>query len=302
MTNISSEHICCNICGSAKAENHIICDGFLVEAKFNIVRCIGCGHVFVNPCPTQSWLDEVYYTKDYYAGYFAEEKNGDSSYTDNIAGFIPRYHQAMRKLQKCRKKGKLLDIGCATGEFLKVAAQYGFDVHGIDLSEWAVSIATSEKHLPNVRVGDIKAGIYPKGQFDICTMWFNIEHLRDPFGALDKTGEIMKPGGVLYIETPNINDIRISEGKRWNNYIPPAHLHYFSPLTISALLEKAGFETISLETGYHNLLGRTFARWPLARTINRFVRLVGMILDKAQKKNFKYGRNLRVIAKNVRNV
>ena len=152
-----------------------------------------------------------------------------------------------------RSSGKrLLDIGCGCGYFLDVARDMGWAASGSDISSAAVKHAKDVLGL-DVFCGKINDAEYPDNIFDVVTMWDVIEHVDHPRAIINEINRILKPGGLLVIETPNANSLihriahiiyRMSFGKisyfLEKIYIP-SHLYYFSKMTMGSMLQNSGF-------------------------------------------------------------
>lgn len=132
--------------------------------------------------------------------------------------------------------GRLLDVGCAYGLFMKYA-QSAFDTYGIDISEHAVEKAKEMGNKKVFRI-DIERDKLPfkKHFFDVITLLDVLEHLDNPGKSLDKLRPLLKDGGVLVISVPN------KLYKLFNH--DPTHKTFFSKKELSVLLEKNGFELV----------------------------------------------------------
>jgi 2-polyprenyl-3-methyl-5-hydroxy-6-metoxy-1,4-benzoquinol methylase len=137
--------------------------------------------------------------------------------------------------------GRVLDVGCAYGFFLQVARELGFHAQGVDISGIAADFARS---LVGVEVfhGELLDAAFPDSQFDVVTLWDTLEHLHKPHAVLREVYRILKPGGVLVVETLNVNTLsQHLMRNRWPLYVPPYHLFYFTKRTAKRLIRNAGF-------------------------------------------------------------
>jgi 2-polyprenyl-3-methyl-5-hydroxy-6-metoxy-1,4-benzoquinol methylase len=158
------------------------------------------------------------------------------------------------------QKGRLLDIGCSYGHFIKVAQKRKWDVWGVDLNEEAILYLKKDYH-QKVLAQDVLKIKLPACYFDLITLWDVLEHLPQPFLTLKKIRFWLKDKGLLALQVPNINSLtaRITKEK-WPWLTPSDHLFHFSPKTIKKLLEKSNFKVIKLKTWVnykdfvHNLL------------------------------------------------
>jgi SAM-dependent methyltransferase len=141
--------------------------------------------------------------------------------------------------------GRLLDVGCATGDFLAHMAKYGWQVHGVEPS-LAASRRARQMHDLDVRTGDLEQARFPDGYFDVVTLWDVLEHLHDPLGSLKEIHRILKSDGVLVIELPNTQSFdAMLFGTYWIGLDIPRHLYVFPPAPLEAMLEETGLQIVS---------------------------------------------------------
>jgi len=153
---------------------------------------------------------------------------------------------------KQRAKGKrLLDVGCATGFFMEAAAAEGFDVRGVEFSTVAIGLARPEMRARIVR-GDVNALRSQDAEpFDVVTAFDIIEHVQNPADFLKDIHEILRPGGVLAISSPDTGHVlRYLMGSKWPMLQPMQHTVLFSRRGIAALLERCGFHAVHVETAH----------------------------------------------------
>jgi 2-polyprenyl-3-methyl-5-hydroxy-6-metoxy-1,4-benzoquinol methylase len=143
---------------------------------------------------------------------------------------------------------KVLDVGCGGGAYLAAAAAAGWDASGIDFDPKAVEGA--RRRGIDASVGGLDSVADRAGTYDAVTLSHVIEHLHDPAGSLAVIHKILKPGGRLYVETPNIDSIgRSLYGRSWRGLEPPRHLVIFNRPGLQGLLERSGFEQVRLRRG-----------------------------------------------------
>jgi 2-polyprenyl-3-methyl-5-hydroxy-6-metoxy-1,4-benzoquinol methylase len=147
------------------------------------------------------------------------------------------------------KKGPLLDVGCAEGLFLELAAKDGWAVTGTEISHYAVRHGKEELGL-NVMQGELRDMKFSDSSFDAVTMWHVLEHTVNPMDVLKEIRRILKDDGVFVMAIPNLNNIlsqivyRIIKGRPIHLFDPDdreLHLYHFTPETIRLASEKAGF-------------------------------------------------------------
>jgi len=197
--------------------------------------CGKCGLVYVNPMPvainTGSLYDAAYF--DYYVMTAAINRR---TYAGHLA-LIEKFALG---------KGRLLDVGCATGDFLGIAKSRGWEVSGVDISP-AYADRIAKRLNVSITVGDFNKVHYSPESFDVVRMGDSIEHMLDPRGAVKKVFSILRPGGIGYVRTPDISHIMPRlVGKRWIQLKPFEHLYYFSRATMRRLLEEEGFYLLKM--------------------------------------------------------
>src|SRR5262249_31066862 len=140
------------------------------EKDGTLVRCGECSFLYVAPRPTEEEL-RLIYDEEYFDGH-------------NLGACLdfrrPVFQQCLKRLaQVCPPKGRLLDVGCGTGEFVQDALADGWQAEGIESSRPAAEFARDQKHLP-VRHGVLEQANWPAESFSVVTFLDVLEHLRDP--------------------------------------------------------------------------------------------------------------------------
>lgn len=217
-----------------------------IAGHFAVVRCDNCGLLYLSPRPTQGSM-AAYYPSDYdpFARRTVQE-------LPLLQRFSVRY--GLRKrchfIQTYKPHGRLLDIGCATGQFLAEMRRHpGWQVHGVEPGKEAAEFAQHILGL-DVHQGDLISAAYPDAYFDAITMWDVLEHLHEPREVLLEIARILKPDGVLAFRTPSLDswDAR-AFGPYWAGLDSPRHLAIFSSETAAALLSGTGFTLCKMATG-----------------------------------------------------
>jgi 2-polyprenyl-3-methyl-5-hydroxy-6-metoxy-1,4-benzoquinol methylase len=185
------------------------------------------------------------YDKDYYSGKgFDEENRLLKEYLEKPKWKANKWQGKLLGIQRFIDKGKILDVGCAFGEFLDVLAMEGWDVYGLEPSGF------SGKHIKerlgkNVVIDTFKRGLFPKGSFDVITMTEVIEHVYNPLEYLLTANSYLKKNGLIVIQTCDVESGQVRrKGAKWSYYIPPAHVYYFSRRTLDKALKKVGFRLL----------------------------------------------------------
>lgn len=139
--------------------------------------------------------------------------------------------------------GALLDVGCGDGNFLALAAASGWKTLGVDFDQAAVARAR-ERGLA-VLAGGIEVLAERRDEFNVITMSHVIEHAHDPLSMLEACHRLLKPGGYLWIETPNIDSYSHERfGRFWRGLEAPRHLVLFNDGSLRRILTRAGFVAV----------------------------------------------------------
>lgn len=146
------------------------------------------------------------------------------------------------KIEKVILCGRVLDIGCGTGEFLLEMKQHGWEVKGLEIDKKASEFAEKEYGLEvlNRDLNDLRPLENP---FEVITMWHVLEHLHQPLNALKNIKDMLKDDGILVIAAPNIASFDAKFYR--NNWIAldaPRHLQHFEPESLTSLCQAAGLE------------------------------------------------------------
>jgi SAM-dependent methyltransferase len=214
---------------------------------FRLVRCANCGLLFVNPQAPESETNELY-NRSYF-----DRRNIGAIAPDPEAVRAFRQLSGLQRLAEIhrwrRPPGRLLDVGCGEGFFLDVAQQQSWSCDGVELSEFAAASAVASG-VGTIFQGTLRAASFDSSSFDVVTMFDVIEHFHDPVAELAEIRRILKPNGLLYLLTPDVESSAARlMGRYWFEIKPPEHLFYFTRSSITRLLRKAGFTGISTHSG-----------------------------------------------------
>jgi SAM-dependent methyltransferase len=243
----------------------LICNGASHRVAFNeqgtdILRCRGCGHVFssfpADPHFAGFWGHQVPAEEHQYW-----DRCRRSMHNDFIARFL------------AGRSGRLLDMGCGLGFFLKrVASSANWSVYGCEVSPAAVRYCHDVQRLPDVACGRLVDCPGVADSFDIITMWDVLDHLAAPEPVLRRCYGLLKDDGLLFIRTPNIrmqlprarlSKLLGSSGNASGRLQPFDHQHHYSVWSLRRLLTRNGFQDIEfihlrpIDSG----LGRFGSRW-----------------------------------------
>jgi 2-polyprenyl-3-methyl-5-hydroxy-6-metoxy-1,4-benzoquinol methylase len=246
------ETVSCVLCGSNQcAPLYEVADYWLenLQTHVQLVRCEQCGLVYQNPRPGIQQMS-AFYPPEYEVFQSGNRQQQGLGYRYGMrrrSAFITRYQQS----------GKLLDVGCASGLFLRWMEQAGdWQVYGVEPSDHAAQSARQQGL--QVITGTIEDARYPAAFFDVITLWDVVEHLHDPVAALLEAQRVLKPGGLLVMRLPNLDsiDARLF-GKYWAGLDAPRHLYVFGIQNLNDLLQKTGFQAVEMNSqvgGYLNFV------------------------------------------------
>jgi SAM-dependent methyltransferase len=160
---------------------------------------------------------------------------------------LKRYEEILNGFRSYKKLNRVIDVGCGNGHLLAVAKKLGWEVFGTEFTDQAVQLCEEKGIQMHKGVLDIKN--YKPNSFDCLFFVEVIEHINNPLEELAKFHTLLRPGGVLYITTPNfISYASRTLKSKWTCVEYPEHLTYYTPSTLNKILVKSGFKKISLNT------------------------------------------------------
>lgn len=188
--------------------------------------------LITHPQPSLENLDKYYESEDYI------------SHTDNKRSLFEKLYHFIKSIALKNKlnlinsfqsdKGRILDIGAGTGEFLSVAKNDGWEIKGVEPSERAKTIAKSKGISFVEETGELE-----NHSFDVISMWHVLEHVPDLNKQIKELKRLLKPTGTLIIAVPNFKSFDAKHyGKFWAAYDVPIHFWHFSKTAIKILFEK----------------------------------------------------------------
>lgn len=248
-------YITCNLCG--ENDYSVVYEKVIPEKKVEIkdmysasksvrctdqvVRCNNCGLVYINPR-----LDAEIISK-------ACSEGDDVVYISQEASRIATFGDCLKFAEKyATKKGSLLDVGCASGFFLKVAKDAGWIVLGIEPNKWLGDYGRNKfgVEILSAAMDDAK---FEDKVFDLITMWDVLEHMPNPKAGLLEANRVIKDDGILVISYPDYGSIFSKMlGRKWWFFLSH-HLYYFTPKTLEKMLNETGFEVIKSKRHFQRL-------------------------------------------------
>ncbi len=164
----------------------------------------------------------------------------------------PRNARILDLIQDYGKVGTLLDIGVGTGLFMEIAMQRGFEVSGLDVSDYAIKGVSKRLKIRSDKrlvVSELHSSTFPTQSFDVVNLRHSIEHVTDPAKLLKQVFRILKPGGIVSIATPNSFGwhAKIYQDL-WPHWSVPYHIQFFSKKSLKDVVNKAGFKIVVFKT------------------------------------------------------
>jgi SAM-dependent methyltransferase len=265
-----------------------------VPGKWGFLCCPKCGLVWLNPQPIPEDIEKLYegyfYTgtspnrwslkltllprvvKRGILGVAFGYENQMTKRREWLIGRLLSWSTALREAVggqvmwlEARRRGRILDVGCGTGQFLAQMRDLGWEVMGVEPNPEAARIAEEQYGVKVCQVAFDKAPL-PENYFDAITMNHVIEHVSDPVDVLRKCFRLLRPGGIMVVVTPHIESIGHKLLKKfWLCLDPPRHFYLFSLRTLRTCSELAILRIDEIRTTAR--LARTV--WPISRFIRR---------------------------------
>lgn len=214
------------------------------QKTFRVVRCNKCTHVFCSPLPKNIYKNYVDVVDNEYLNH---------SYTRKLSA-----QSVLNILKRHVSSGRLLDIGCATGDFLTEAKNFGYSAEGMELSDWSAKLVKDKGIKVHKKLLKSLSNRFAES-FDVATMWGVIEHFQNPHAEMLYINRLLKPGGILAVWTGDVNGVmsRVLGRKWW--YWQGQHIQYFT---------KASLNSLALFTGYEHIETKLY---PIAATYEQVV-------------------------------
>ncbi len=202
------------------------------QKTFRVIRCIHCSHMFCSPLP-----------KNIYKNY---EDVVDKEYLRHVKTRELSAIAALKIINQYTQGKKLLDVGCATGDFLKIAKDFGYSVEGLELSYWSSEIAI--KRGIKVYVETLKSlSKKMSKKYDVITLWGVIEHFENPKEEMEYLYNLLNPNGIIVLWTGNVDGLmsRLLGRKWW--YWQGQHIQYFTNKSLNFLGKQTGFKNLAIK-------------------------------------------------------
>ena len=237
-------------------------------------ECIACGHLWLDPCPVAEEIGRLYASYYTHGVERGSPLLGDGFWPRCRRGVLEAYGyrglahdsterflgQAMRFVppvwEECEEivhsvtgppRGRLLDVGCGDGYFLRIMRDLGWTVQGVEPDPKAAAFARA--HGLDIIQSPIEAASLASNAFDVITTSHVIEHVLEPVAFLSVARRALKPHGLMYVFTPNAESWgHAMFGASWYPLEPPRHLHIFRPRNLVACAERARLQVVDVRT------------------------------------------------------
>ncbi len=241
-------HVACNLCGaddavfvfetsprvSGNSDSNFTATSDRLGSE-RLVRCRRCDLVYLNPQPHPRAVLDAY------------SEGEDARYVEQMASRMRTFRGYWRSMQPhLPSTGRALDVGAAAGFFMRIAEEHGWKASGVEPNAWLRRFAR-ERTGVSIEAATLQAAPWSDAYFDLVTFWDVLEHLSDPASAVKEAARLLKPGGLLVVNWPDISDpLAKLFGRRWW-FLLSAHLFYFTPQTLTALIARRGFEVFAVK-------------------------------------------------------
>ncbi len=250
--------------------------------------------LITHPQPSLENLGKYYESEDYI------------SHTDNKRSIFEKLYHFIKSISLKNKlnlinslqtnKGRLLDIGAGTGDFLAVAKNDGWEIIGVEPSEKAKQIAIKKGVAFVEQTTELESN-----SFDSITMWHVLEHVPDLDQQVKELKRLLKPNGILVIAVPNFKSFDAKHyGKFWAAYDVPIHFWHFSKTAIKMLFENENIKLekivpMKFDSFYVSLLSEKYKtgkmNYPKAF-------LIGLLSNWKGRQHFEYSSHIYVLKNN----
>jgi len=206
-----------------------------------LVQCRGCGFKFINPRLRRDIILKGY------------SEGSDSVFVSQNAAREKTFAKCLKIIERYQPgKGRILDVGTAGGTFLAVAKRQGWDVAGCEPNQWLCSWGREHYGL-SITPGTISDMNLANHSFDVVTLWDVLEHMPNPREALIECRRVLKPGGLLVVNYPDIGSwIARLMGRKWV-FLLSVHLSYFTVETMTRMLKDTGFSVLKRQPHFQTL-------------------------------------------------
>lgn len=209
--------------------------------KANFIRCPMCQCLFVDPYPDRE-TNVAFQGAETVARLEREDE-------ERLGYFTKRLERLESRTGVVQPGSRLLEIGCGTGILLREARSRGWQADAVELSAELAAKARANNPEATITTGDIQT-FEPQGPpYDAVIALDVLEHVLQPLTMVENCRELLRPGGLLMIQTPNTRSYRArNKGAKWDMLDPDQHINLFSPDALRVLLTTVGFDVLEMTT------------------------------------------------------
>lgn len=284
MTQMLETFTCCPLCGSRSAGE------LFSHIKFGrFVKCSPCNLVYVAERPTPPWI-EMRKTEPYRSEPFPE------IIISRGVDLRDDFMNILNQLKKYKNDGKLLEVGCLAGHFLKLASESGYTVDGVEPDFMAAASARKSFGL-NVHECIVQDLPFEDKMFDAIVMLNVLEHLNEPSATLTELHRVLSDSGILMIEVPIIDTALFNLLGKYHRHVIMDHILLFSQKSLNTFMDKHGFCPVHSE-----LSGRRIRLGRIAWNFRNYSELLGGFLEGLMKMTGLYDLCIRVNLRDIAQV
>ncbi len=235
--NLRYEYYPCFYCHSYEAKSQ-----FRVNS-YDLVVCANCGITYTRLPKTHNFggFNDEHYSSEYLHNYEARKAKLGSRFRDRV-----------REIEEYKNGGSILDVGCSTGMFLDVMkenAKYKWEYYGVDINKRSIAFAKKHTKQCSFNIGTVISLAQRKKQFDVVTCFDVLEHDPELAKTLKSIYKLLKPGGLLVVQSPNYKSIMAYLcGDNWDWWSLPDHIIHFTYESYTNLIMKSKFRILSSRT------------------------------------------------------
>lgn len=223
----------CPLCGSSEYHQYVMAPSHYGPTRHRVTQCDACGMIYTNP-QSANYLHEVEHRG-------ALERHFSPA---RIEGMYRHARFLLRLVSPFARGRSFLDFGCGAGGMVKTALDLGWSARGYDLNAGLVEHANAFWKFQALETGSLEAFYQRhKNSFDVIIAFQVFEHLQKPLAVGRELVELLRPGGVLMIDVPNVNQ-PMELLRKGRTLDPTSHWCHFSVKTLKSLMERIGCEPI----------------------------------------------------------
>lgn len=209
--------------------------------RVRYLECPMCGCMFVDPYPSRE-MNRSFQGIETVERLALEDKK-------RRAYFQRRLDRLESRIGPARREARLLEVGCGSGVLLQEAMSRGWRVDALELSAELAAVARNNNPEATIITGNIETQEPSGSSYEAIISLDVLEHVFSPMSMIENCRELLKPGGLLMLQTPNTRSLRSrTQGARWEMLDPEQHLNLFSPDALRVLLTTVGFDILEMTT------------------------------------------------------